>query len=336
LAVNGEFGIIRLGRTAQAVYETLVDNAAMTVADVHTVLGLSTPQIRRALSALVARGLVTRVGDEFMVTAPDVALSVLLLETETELEQARLHAARLAERHRAVSGNRMPAELVEVVHGNTEITRRAEQIMRTAQHEVCFIDKPPYAKLQSTLSPVEADLLAKGVRFRGLYDRDALELHDLLTDLEAGIALGEQARVLVDAPTKLILVDDRLAIIPLRSAPMVIESAVIVHPSALLQALSALFHALWHSALPLALPDRTVIPEDELSEEDVRLLALLTTGMPDRSIAKQLGLSYRTFQRRLHELMARLGAHTRFQAGLQAAARGWVPLQRTHPLPGPT
>src|SRR5687767_5877173 len=36
LAVNGEFGIIRLGRTAQAVYETLVDNAAMTVADVHT------------------------------------------------------------------------------------------------------------------------------------------------------------------------------------------------------------------------------------------------------------------------------------------------------------
>lgn len=46
--------------------------------------------------------------------------------------------------------------------------------MRTARHEVCFIDKPPYAKLQNSLSQVEADLLAKGVRFRGHYDRDAL------------------------------------------------------------------------------------------------------------------------------------------------------------------
>ena len=55
---------------------------------------------------------------------------------------------------------------------------------------------------------------------------------------------------------------------------------------------------------------------------DARLLALLATGLPDRSIAKQLGLSYRTFQRRLHRLMDELGAQTRFQAGLRAAARG--------------
>ncbi len=334
--MNGEFAIIRLGRSAQAVYEVLVDGTSMSVADVRTALEMSTQLVRRALSTLVAQGLVTKIDDKFAVTAPDVALSVLLLKTEAELEQARLHAAQLAERYRMASGSRLPTELVEVVHGSHEITRRAEQIMRTARHEVCFIDKPPYAKLATVLSPVEAELLAKGVRVRGLYDRDALELHDLLADLEAGIALGEQARVLAEAPTKMIMVDDRLAIIPLRSAPLAIESAVIVHPSALLQALGALFHALWHSALPLALPDRTVIREDGLSEEDSRLLALLTTGIPDRSIAKQLGLSYRTFQRRLHELMARLGAHTRFQAGLQAAARGWVPLQRTHPLPGPT
>lgn len=68
--------------------------------------------------------------------------------------------------------------------------------------------------------------------------------------------------------------------------------------------------------------------------EDARLLALLTTGMPDRSIAKQLGLSYRTYQRRLRALMAALGAHTRFQAGLRAAARGWVTLPEAQPPQG--
>ncbi|ALG15120.1 hypothetical protein AOZ06_27860 [Kibdelosporangium phytohabitans] len=327
--------ITRLSRTAQVVYEALVDRTATSADDLRRTLGLSEHQVRRALALLAARGLITGDGRRYLVNPPDVALNVLLLETETELSRARLHALRLAERHRRSADGQPPLDLVEVVHGSAQITQRAEQIMRTARHEVCFIDKPPYAKLQNALSPVEADLLTQGVRFRGLYDRDALELHNLLTDLEAGIALGEQARVLADAPTKLILIDDRLAMIPLRSAPPALESAVIVHPSALLQALEALFHALWHSAIPLVLPDRTVIREDELSDTDLRLLALLTAGMTDRSIARQLGLSYRTFQRRLHELMARMGAHTRFQAGLQAAARGWVPLQRTHPLTGP-
>nr|WP_232327828.1 helix-turn-helix transcriptional regulator [Kibdelosporangium sp. MJ126-NF4]CEL13704.1 putative regulatory protein [Kibdelosporangium sp. MJ126-NF4]CTQ99390.1 putative regulatory protein [Kibdelosporangium sp. MJ126-NF4] len=334
--MDGELSITRLSRTAQAGYEALVDRTATSVADLCAVLGQSEHKVSRAVSALVARGLVSGTADRLVVTPPGVALNVLLLEAETELERARLHALRLAERHRQTADNRLPTELVEVVHGSAEITRRAEQIMRTARHEVCFIDKPPYAKLANTLSPIEADLLLKGVRFRGLYDRDALELHNLLADLEAGIALGEEARVLADAPTKMILVDDRLAIIPLSSAPPALDSAVIVHPSALLLALGALFHALWHSAMPLALRDRSVVGAEGLSETDLRLLALLTAGMPDRSIARQLGLSYRTFQRRLHDLMARMGAHTRFQAGLQAAARGWVPLQRTHPLSGPT
>jgi len=87
-----------------------------------------------------------------------------------------------------------------------------------------------------------------------------------------------------------------------------------------------LFTRLWDDAVPLALPgERTgdvATGSAEISISDARLLALLATGLPDRSIAKQLGLSYRTFQRRLHRLMTELGAQTRFQAGLRAAARG--------------
>ena len=59
------------------------------------------------------------------------------------------------------------------------------------------------------------------------------------------------------------------------------------------------------------------------------LLALLVTGVPDVVIARQLGLSYRTFQRRLHELMGRLGAETRFQAGIRAVQLGWAADQIT-------
>jgi len=100
---------------------------------------------------------------------------------------------------------------------------------------------------------------------------------------------------------------------------------VVVHPSALLEALGALFESLWARALPLPLPGEELATEDRPSREEARLLALLTTGLPDVVIARQLGLSYRTYQRRLRELLSRLGAETRFQAGVRAVLLGWIP-----------
>ena len=43
------------------------------------------------------------------------------------------------------------------------------------------------------------------------------------------------------------------------------------------------------------------------------------SGLTDEAIARQLGLSHRTVQRRVAAFMADLGAHTRFQAGVKAA-----------------
>lgn len=52
------------------------------------------------------------------------------------------------------------------------------------------------------------------------------------------------------------------------------------------------------------------------------LITLLTAGMTDDAIARRLGVSARTVQRRVSELMESLGARTRFQAGAQAVRRG--------------
>ena len=76
------------------------------------------------------------------------------------------------------------------------------------------MDKPPYAKAPTSLHPVEDELLRRGVRFRGIYERRALELHDLRADLEMGLSLGEEARVVAVAPTKMILADSHLGLIP--------------------------------------------------------------------------------------------------------------------------
>ena len=48
------------------------------------------------------------------------------------------------------------------------------------------------------------------------------------------------------------------------------------------------------------------------------------SGAKDEQIARTMGLSLRTVRRRIAELMIELGADTRFQAGAEAARRGWL------------
>ncbi|GAA4225875.1 DNA-binding NarL/FixJ family response regulator [Streptosporangium album] len=94
-------------------------------------------------------------------------------------------------------------------------------------------------------------------------------------------------------------------------------------PSALLDALVGLFEVLWQSAVPLhvtATPaGETLEPERRFQPADIEVLALLAAGLKDDAVARQLGISPRTVQRRVQVLCERLGARSRFHAGLLAS-----------------
>ena len=73
-------------------------------------------------------------------------------------------------------------------------------------------------------------------------------------------------------------------------------------------------------------PSRCPTSTRRLPRVDVRgsLLRQLAAGAKDEQIARTLGLSLRTVRRRVADLMIELGADTRFQAGVEAARRGWL------------
>ncbi|WP_197364098.1 response regulator transcription factor, partial [Streptomyces clavuligerus] len=54
-------------------------------------------------------------------------------------------------------------------------------------------------------------------------------------------------------------------------------------------------------------------------------LHLLADGHTDDSVAKRLGVSPRTARRMANDLMERLEARSRFEAGVRAVQRGWLP-----------
>ena len=74
------------------------------------------------------------------------------------------------------------------------------------------------------------------------------------------------------------------------------------------------FDAVWSRSAPAA------GPPGDLKE----VLAQLATGATDRKAQRGANLSARTFSRKVAELMRLLGATSRFQAGAEAARRGWT------------
>lgn len=329
---------INLSEVQQQLYEALLDGAA-TATELSSATGFPSGQVQYTLGSLEKLSLVGRLptettqADRFVAVAPDIALEALLAGQEEEIRRTRSHIQMLAARFHASAKERDPVDLVEVVTGHEAVLRRGEQLQRSARNEIRAIDRPPYANKspqqahpETAVMPIQIETMQRGIDYRVLYDADGLaEFHTMANDIEECIKLGEQARVMANTPIKMVIADDRLGIIPLRAAPVEFTSIIVVHSSGLLTALCEFFETLWAQALPLS--DHLNSPSsssDAPTPDESRMLALLMTGMPDQAIARQLDISYRTFQRRLHRLMARLGARTRFHLGIHATQRGWI------------
>jgi sugar-specific transcriptional regulator TrmB len=321
----------------EQVYRALLARPGATVAVLSRQTGRSAASLRRALPRLEELGLVSRLAGQpprLVPTRPDVAVEALVSRRQEELAQARVAAqALLAEL--PTSEHHQPEELVEIVLGKQAVAQRFLQLQQGAVEEIMVLDRPPYAQDPQEHNPAEPEALRKGVRVRGIYAAEALEIPGALALVQEAIAAGEEARIGTDVPTKLAIADRKLAILPLTpSQPEIVHSALIVHASTLLDALVGLFEMLWRVAVPLpALDGLGSVGEAGLdlapstpdgANPDPQLVTLLTAGLKDEAIARQLGVSLRTVHRRTSRIMQELGARTRFQAGLHVARRGWV------------
>jgi two-component system, NarL family, response regulator LiaR len=69
-------------------------------------------------------------------------------------------------------------------------------------------------------------------------------------------------------------------------------------------------------------------PEDEvdirLTEREREVLALVARGLPNKLIARELGIAEKTVKTHVSSLLAKLGVTDRTQAALMAVRRGWV------------
>jgi DNA-binding CsgD family transcriptional regulator/predicted transcriptional regulator len=302
----------------ETVYHALIDWPDADVDQLAARSGLTRAATARALAELQRNDLATRLRGRparYRAVTPALALEVLLRQRAERLDKVRRGITELTARFESASRLGNSDDMVEIVHGNEAVHQRWLQLQRSAQHVVRVFDKPPYI---DPGNPAEPGLLNKGVTYRTVYDRAALDVPGKLPGIWEAFEAGEECRVASDVPLKMFIADRRMALAPLREATD-LDGAIVVHASSLLGALIALFESVWARAIPLQERSQPIADRVRLTDVQRRLLDLLDAGLADEAIARHLGLGYRTVQRRIRELMDLFGAKTRYQLGVQTA-----------------
>ncbi|SDM44292.1 response regulator transcription factor [Allokutzneria albata] len=132
--------------------------------------------------------------------------------------------------------------------------------------------------------------------------------------------VGVDVRISPDEINETIILDRRLVILAGELVGGAREFSVF-DSADVVRSVSTLFEAAWRVASPLSAYE---VRFAELRALAPKLLDALASGCKDETAARQLGLGVRTYRRRVAELMAALGATSRFQAGVRARELGLV------------
>lgn len=308
----------------ERVYELLLEHPSWRVKELTQNSQLSRSALRRALQGLLVKHMIERraEGHGFVPMPPDVAVVTLIQHRQRELDQANAAAKRLVEVFR--HGDRgVRSDFIDVLAGPDAIAQRLLQMLDGARAEWCILVRPPYTLGPSTGTEIEHGLRDRGVRVRTISEPSVLELPGLLSAMEEEVRLGVGVRILPALPFKMALADRRAALVAAGEEAVPLSEALYFETPPLVTALSIAFESLWRDAHELRVPTReTKEPDVGVDVANRRVLSLLAAGVKDESIARALGISRATVERRIKRLMDTLGTSTRFQLGFFASQHG--------------
>lgn len=317
---------------AVRVYLLRVARPAERAAEVAQLTGLSEEQLAATDTVLSSLGLLQRsAAGHWIAVAPDSAAKLLHACTELDIARAkaRMDADRrqlrsLTEPYLRARAGRPPGEAVEHIRGAEHIRAATERLARSSVSTMrawvpCGQELP---KVVGTLLPRGGERPSGRGTPRILCGEKGpfgAELARYAADVTEA---GGQLRCVASLPSQLLIADDTGALLPGRGDPSGMH-AVLVRDPVLLRLLVSHFDYLWRQSTEFA------VETDDADEQvptgvELTVLRLFATGRTSGIIAEELGLSPRTITRVVSGLMRRLGARSRFQAGVRAVELGWL------------
>lgn len=295
-------------------------------------VGYQDDDITVGVTELVARGFIreTPDPDTWEIVPPRTALGAWAEQVEQQLSVVRATSGQMDLMWRRALGEQQARELpleLDLLADVEDITHRTGALLSSATRRCWWaVDGSPASR--SVLRRAEEIGLFQarsGVDVRIMLDTSLLQDDTALAFLHEAVRAGHQVRVGNGIPFSLAL-GDETALLDLSSFDRQGQGSMQSYLAAMVNACARLLDEIFvlctaYGEASLGLTAQDGVP---LDERDRRILSLLTVGTSDQVVARQLGVSVRTVERRVRVIMEQLGAATRLQAGVQAVRRGWL------------
>ncbi|MFF9015034.1 DNA-binding response regulator [Streptomyces sp. NPDC014870] len=207
------------------------------------------------------------------------------------------------------------------VRGARRIGAALAALASSTRHELLTFDDPAASAGRAIPEPF---LELAGACMRAAAER-APEVRRIvprhaLPQVAGAVRMPGRARLADTIPFKMIVVDRTVAAVPL-DLDLLYNGLLLIRDPVVVQALVRAHHASWDAGEELtgATTRRTGLPPQLRP-----VLEALLAGLTDETAAARLGMSGRTYSRRVGELLHALGTTSRFRAGAEAARRGWL------------
>ncbi|WP_313896072.1 LuxR C-terminal-related transcriptional regulator [Streptomyces sp. YIM 98790] len=266
----------------------------------------------------------------WVAVSPENAAEAVLAEAEQEILRLQVAMAATRARLHALSGHYLEARSlrsaktdIEVVEGLEAVREVIADLAGTTTRTLDAFVPGSTASIQaiSAALPVDLPFLARRGRMRTLFQH-ALRRHAPFVQYVTRLArAGARVRSVGVLPSRMLIADGECAVLPLDPAKTG-AGAIIIRDPVVLAFLQRLFEHFWGQSQEFLTGGNETGPAPTGTEREV--LRLIAAGRTNESIAHQLGISPRTVTRLVAEVMERLGAASRFQAGVKAAQQGWL------------
>ncbi len=317
-----------------ALYRQMRHHASFTAADAARTLGVSCDAIGPMVARLGRLGLLTRSERDpsaIVPIGPGVAAVKMLTRGRDELTD---YKERLSDLHDALAtiidefltlGSSDSSDVrVNVMSDLRQVAAYLDTATDLSREEVLTMHPtaPPAEHLMNEGSERNQRHIARGLRLRTIYQRNVMSLPHMTTHLRELTGLGAHVRLADVVPIRLLVFDRTRAVLPIDPADG-LAGAIAIEGEAFVTSLARIFDFCWqHSSSVSDLRAESAgLP---LSGRQHAVLRMLAAGMKDEKIARDLGVSLRTVTRIIGEVMHRLEADNRFQAGARAAELGWL------------
>ncbi|TDC20960.1 LuxR family transcriptional regulator [Streptomyces sp. 8K308] len=339
-ALLGEAGAVlgddeEIDAATVRVYQLRVTHPTDLVSQLAARAGLDRKQVSQAEKKLSQLGLLQRSpSGGWVAISPESAAEALLAPLERDILQQRIAMAATREQLHALSGDYLEARSmrsakssIEVVEGIENVRAVIDDLARTCTTSLESMQPGggvTDAAVRAAL-PLDMELLSRGIAMRSLFQHSARRHRSTVQYVERLTTAGGSVRSTGTLPSRMLIYDRECVVLPLDPLATAAGAAIVRDPS-VLSFLCQVFEQCWEEGRDFIEPD-VAEPGTEPVGMEREVLLLMATGRTNDDIALRLGVSQRSVSRTVAQLMTRLGATNRFQAGVRAAELGWLTVQ---------